>query len=1774
MKYFNFFNARLLFTILLGMGSILCIQNVFGQTTPPKNIIVLISDGWGYNHIKAVDYYNGEIQAYENFAVKYGMSTYPATTDDIPDIDVNDFNTGYNSKKAWTDPNYVNKGYTGSAPAATAMATGVKSAKYAIGVDIFGNPLKTIVEQAEELGKATGVVTSVQFSHATPASYVVHNQSRNNYSDIANAMLNSDIDVIMGCGNPDFDFDGQPVTGDKEYNYIGGEATWNALKNGTHAGNWTLVESKADFEALISNATPPAKVVGVPQVAQTLQQQRALTLGASGYLEGGLEDAFKVPFVENVPSLEQMTKAALNVLDENANGLFLMIEGGAVDWAGHANQPGRLIEEQHDFNKSVDAVIQWVENNSSWDETLVIVTGDHECGYLTGPAYGGGADLVKTYPVINNGKGNMPGMKFNSGGHTNQIIPLFAHGQGAQLFSQYADDEDMVRGKYINNSELGQVCFELWKTPETPELPEPKNIVVLISDGWGVNHIDATKYYTGKTPVFEDQSQAFDKMFMSTYMAKTKDANGVDFWNTEYVSSEAYTNYYYLEPGGDYNSTEKNAIKATGSAPAATAMASGIKSYYKGIGVDVNHNKLKNIVHVASEKGKASGVVTSVPWTHATPAAFAVSNTYRNNYHELARDMLLNTQLDVIMGGGHPMYDADGQLLVEPAYNYICQKGYEGLVSGATTFDVASTTGNTTVQDIDNDDTPDAWTLIENKNDFIALADGTTVPKRVVGFAPVAETLQEGRSGDNKTDAYAVALTPTIPSLSIMTQGALNVLAQNGGNNGFFLMVEGGAVDWSGHANEPGRIIEEQDDFNQAVEAVVNWVNTNSNWDETLVIVTGDHECGFLTGPDYDDGADLISTYPVKDNGVGNMPDMKFCSGGHTNQLIPFYAKGAGADLLRKYADEEDYLRGRYLNNTELGQAMFKLWRDHIGVMNSAPVVNKHIEDQKAIVNETFTFDVPHDLFVDPDGDPINMKIEVSGTQASATWVNINNRTISGTPERKDVIKVTVKASDKSNDNLQYGYTSATFNIRVSDGAYKLTVLHNNDGESDLLPETVSTGGFEGEYGSIAMFTAKVNELRNAAANAGNSVVMLSSGDNFLASPEFDASTSTTWYDAIGLSYIGYDAVCIGNHDFDFGPDVLADFIGGYTQSTPPYLSANLDFSNETKLKALKDAGRIQSHVVIEKDGEKIGIIGLTTPELPHISSPRNVEVNSELASVVQAEVTALTNAGVNKIILISHLQSVTEDAELVKDLSGVDIMIAGGGDELLTHNPDDGKPFDIDVYDQYPMELTDKDGKTVYLITAPGQYRYVGKLVVEFNQTGEITNVDVANSGPVLVTNVTPCPDVQSEVVDPVANHVADLKTNIIATSEVELDGLKPHLRTQETNEGNLVADALLWTATQHAADYGVKVPDVALQNGGGVRNNTLIPVGNITEYTTFDILPFPNYVCVIEDIPAAQFKEIMENAVSKVESVSGRFAQIAGFTMVYNPNGTAQELDDNGAVTTAGERVISITLSDGTEIVKDGELVTDAPAINIATIDFLARGGDQYPYRGASFTSLGLSYQQALYKYISEELSGQITANDYPEGGEERITTSSANTAPQLNNAIADQSGTVNEAFSFVVPATTFSDADDDDLTFSATLSDGSSLPAWLSFNAENKTFSGTPDAETTLSIKITVSDGQATVSDEFDLSVILSGIYGYQAVKDVAIYPNPTNGVLHIDFNGAVNAKVLVKNIIGKVLIEKQISEDKNVIYLNGFAGGIYFLQLQTADNVKVVRRIVIE
>ncbi len=421
----------------------------------PKNVIVLIGDGMGYNTVDLASAYqhgttyhqvvvhpeSGSItpvpgtasQVFQHFPVQVGQSNHSANG-----------RAEYDPQAAWADFDWVKEGATDSAAAATALATGVKTNNGVLGIAPDGTVLENLTQRADRLGKATGVVSSVPFSHATPAGFAAHNANRNDLSGVTHEYLEADyLDVVIGAGHPYYD-DSHRLLTTPSFGYVT-QSDWQRLQDGQTG--FTLLEDKGQFEALAAGTDVPERVFGAVQVGSTLQQGRS-TVGETPFA-GEMND---------VPDLPTLTQGALNVLEREEDGFFVMVEGGAIDWAGHANSDVTTIEETVDFNRAVDTAVQWVEDNSSWDETLVIVTSDHETGYLAGA----GADPTWT-SLVPGAAEQVAGHSWHSGNHTNQLVPVYAKGPGADAIAARATGTDPVRGAYLDNTDLANVFLdELW----------------------------------------------------------------------------------------------------------------------------------------------------------------------------------------------------------------------------------------------------------------------------------------------------------------------------------------------------------------------------------------------------------------------------------------------------------------------------------------------------------------------------------------------------------------------------------------------------------------------------------------------------------------------------------------------------------------------------------------------------------------------------------------------------------------------------------------------------------------------------------------------------------------------------------------------------------------------------------------------------------------------------------------------------------------------------------------------------------------------------------------------------------------------------------------------------------------------------------------------------------------------------------------------------------------------------------------------------------------
>ena len=419
------------------------------ESAAPKNIIYMIGDGMGYNHVAAANLYEagrsshqvegtaGEVSALGGEAVQ----SYEGEGWNRLAMPPFQHDNSYDPERAWADHDYVNEDYTDSAAAGTAMATGIKTINGKLGVGPANEILENTSERAKAVGKAAGVVSDVPFNHATPAAWAGHNESRNAYEALAAEMIDGDLDVIMGAGHPFFNDDNERID-QPNYRYIGQDEYERLIEGDT---DFVFFDNDEQFRSLAEGNVEAERYFGLAQVASTLQQSR------SG--EG------EVPYSDphnDVVDLATMSQAALNVLDQDEDGFHLMIEAGAIDWAGHANDIARDIEEVQSLNSAVDAVVDWGETTSSWEETLLIVTADHETGYLSGQ------DELPGWRALTGEAGEVPAHDYYSGNHTNMLVPFFFRGAGSEDLLAATTGTDPVRGDYLDNITAANLTLDNW----------------------------------------------------------------------------------------------------------------------------------------------------------------------------------------------------------------------------------------------------------------------------------------------------------------------------------------------------------------------------------------------------------------------------------------------------------------------------------------------------------------------------------------------------------------------------------------------------------------------------------------------------------------------------------------------------------------------------------------------------------------------------------------------------------------------------------------------------------------------------------------------------------------------------------------------------------------------------------------------------------------------------------------------------------------------------------------------------------------------------------------------------------------------------------------------------------------------------------------------------------------------------------------------------------------------------------------------------------------
>ena len=472
--------------------------------------------------------------------------------------------------------------------------------------------------------------------------------------------------------------------------------------------------------------------------------------------------------------------------------------------------------------------------------------------------------------------------------------------------------------------------------------------------------------------------------------------------------------------------------------------------------------------------------------------------------------------------------------------------------------------------------------------------------------------------------------------------------------------------------------------------------------------------------------------------------------------------------------------------------------------------------------------------------------------------------------------------------------------LAVTTGAamadYQLTILHTNDFHARFEP----ISGFDSTCGEQDATEGKcfggsarlVTAIEEAKARSNN-WVLLDGGD------QFQGTLFYTYYkgavSAEMMNKMGYTAMTVGNHEFDDGPEVLRGFVDTINF---PILMSNADVSAEPLL-----SDQIQKSTIIEQGGEKIGLIGLTPEDTDELASPGPNVTFSDPVAAVQAEVDKLTAEGVNKIIVLSHSGMVV-DTMVAEAVQGIDVIVGGHDNTLLSNTIEGAKG-------PYPTMV----GKTA-IVQAYAYGKFLGELNVTFDDAGEVIS---ATGEPIILDNSVAEEQATKDRITELAQPLDEIRNKVVANTAAAIEGSRDVCRVMECQMGNLVADAML----DRVKDQGVTV---ALANSGGLRAS--IDAGEVTMGEVLTVLPFQNTLSTFE-ISGATLKDALENSVSQVEEVAGRFLQVAGIKYVWDP------------AAAAGSRIVSVEVQ-GT----DGTWAPLDPAATYLAVsnNFVRNGGDGF--------------------------------------------------------------------------------------------------------------------------------------------------------------------------------------------------------------------------------------
>ncbi len=500
-----------------------------------------------------------------------------------------------------------------------------------------------------------------------------------------------------------------------------------------------------------------------------------------------------------------------------------------------------------------------------------------------------------------------------------------------------------------------------------------------------------------------------------------------------------------------------------------------------------------------------------------------------------------------------------------------------------------------------------------------------------------------------------------------------------------------------------------------------------------------------------------------------------------------------------------------------------------------------------------------------------------------------------------------------------------------SAGAFTLHVLHINDFHSRIesISSSGSTCNAEAEtagecFGGVARLATAIAAKRAEVAAEGGNLLVLDAGDQFSGSLFF--TTFEGQAEIEFMNRIGFDAMVFGNHEFDLGPEPLAAFV---EKAEFPVVFGNVEASGDNRLGPLN-----RDPVILEVGGERVAIVGVLTQDTAEISSPGPTVGFGDPVEYLTETVAALEADGVRHIIALTH-QGVAADIRTAEAVAGIDAII-GGHSHTLFSNSIEGAVF------AYPHMVEGPGGQAVPVVQAGAYSQYLGHLVLTFDEEGVVT--EAGGDTMLLDASVTPDPEYLARIAE-MGAPIEELKSRVVAEVAADIDGSRETCRAMECPMGNLVAEAML----DRVKGQGVTI---ALQNGGGLRAS--IAAGQVTKGDVLTVLPFQNTLSTF-NISGAGIVAALENGFSQVEEGAGRFPQVAGLRVTWDPAGAPGE-----------GRVQEVLVRDGEAWVPiDPDAVYSAVSNN-----FMRNGGDGYTVlrdEGTNAYDFGPGLEDVLADYLA---------------------------------------------------------------------------------------------------------------------------------------------------------------------------------------------------------------